>query len=438
MDLSNRPIKCNARSLCLCALTAMMLLSHTADASRINRYFANSVDFARSLHRYTSVDLDAAYYNPAGLVFGREGFGIELTNQATYLQTGFSDTELDRTSAGVAWASPTLNAAYRRGPFALSLFLGPVGGGVPRVEGRHPVFESNKQFVVDSANQMLFNGADIVKEIELSNSFLEARNTFIGGILGVSYRVADCLAVSVALKTIYYDGDIDLRSDYRLDFGRGLIDPQSFLVLADQSGHGFGAIGTVHLKPTHGVDLSIRYESLTSIETTTDVEEQTLEVIQDGGQGRGDVPALAGLGVRLDLPQMLGGRSIPLAVIMSASYVFNDGAEFGEFLGFDITGKLDPDWEAGLGLAFQISPALLLSAGYMFFNSGYNEDSLRLNRYALDAHFAGAGGAYRLTENFEMSAAVFAMIWDETEVPADNATIRQIAWIAGLDASYWF
>ena len=81
-------------------------------------------------------------------------------------------------------------------------------------------------------------------------------------------------------------------------------------------------------------------------------------------------------------------------------------------------------------------PSNLVS--YMFFNSGYNEDSLRLNRYALDAHFAGAGGAYMLTENFEMSAAVFAMIWDETEVPADNATIKQIAWIAGLDASYWF
>ena len=47
-------------------------------AGKINRYSGLSAEYSRSLNRYAATELDAAYYNPAGLVFGEKGFGFKV------------------------------------------------------------------------------------------------------------------------------------------------------------------------------------------------------------------------------------------------------------------------------------------------------------------------------------------------------------------------
>ena len=75
----------------------------------------------------------------------------------------------------------------------------------------------------------------------------------------------------------------------------------------------------------------------------------------------------------------------------SFGYVFNDDAEFGEFLGFDISEQIDAGWEIGLGIEYALDDQLLLSAGYLYIESGYNAQTLTVNRFTLDAPFVGAG-----------------------------------------------
>ena len=124
-------------------------------AAKVNRYSSLSADYCRSLNRYHATSLDAAYYNPAGLVFGREGTGVQLLNQFTYVEGRFTVTDpvareqlgqdgellwkTDVVDADIAPVSPMIMASYHRGDWAFSLATGIVGGGVARLEGNHPI-----------------------------------------------------------------------------------------------------------------------------------------------------------------------------------------------------------------------------------------------------------------------------------------------------------
>ena len=67
-----------------------------------------------------------------------------------------------------------------------------MGGGVTQVAGEHPVFDANGQFVVDSANERLAGYRP--SNVRLQNSFLEARNLYLGGLLTGAYRITSWLS----------------------------------------------------------------------------------------------------------------------------------------------------------------------------------------------------------------------------------------------------
>lgn len=415
---------------------ATVALPASAFAGKINRYTSVNAEYARSTHRFASTDVDAAYYNPAGVAFGAEGFALEVGNQATWL--GLTTSVPGRTSESSGWSlvSPTLMWSGRWGDWGTFGVVAPLGGGVVRAKSPHAIFDANKGFVLDSLAAMSFFADDVGWD----NAFLEARNLYIGAIAGVTWRPHARVAIALGAKALRYDGSLELRGDIILNPDSAPLQAEG-LVRADQQGMGYAAIVGVHLQPTDELHIGLRYESKTSIETTTDVDEQGVylgagplpgvELVADGATAQSDIPAMASLG----FSHAVGPR---VRVLGSFAWYFNRQASYGDFLGYDFTDEVDDDWETGLGVEVQTLPWLLTSAGYTYFHTGHNERSRTANRYGLNGHFVGFGGRAQWDASFDLTASCLLMLYEDGDSEIDDSTVGQSAVVFGLESTFRF
>ena len=102
----------------------------------INTNTNQSASWVRMLIRDASTDIDAVYYNPAGLSKLSDGFHISLNNQyITQSKTVTNDymylngTPVDFDGEVSAPIFPGVYAAFKTGKFVISAGFNPVGGG---------------------------------------------------------------------------------------------------------------------------------------------------------------------------------------------------------------------------------------------------------------------------------------------------------------------
>ncbi len=411
------------------ALLILTVFSAPVQAGKINRYTALSAEYGRSLHRYAAVELDAAFYNPAGLVFGKEGFGLKLINQSTYLDNTFTNANTSTTDGGFAWFAPGLMAAAHYGDFALHATLGAVAGGLTEFTAPHPVFDANKSFVLEQVNQVL--GVDVVDDATFDGATLEAGTLYLGLTFGLAYQICDELAVSVGGKYIDGRGRLKLAADFQLYIMDFRLLESSLGIEAEQTGSGVGMVFGVHARPLPGTDIALRWEPNTAVEMVTKVKEDTQSILVDGEKSRNDIPGTVSLGVG----QVIAPN---LRLLGSFAYFMNTDAQFGPLLGFDITGKLEDGWETGLGLEYQAADAWLLSAGHIYFDTGHTKESRTVNRFFLDGHFAGAGASYTAGDALRITTAFFGMFYNSATTELGAVELDQKALVWSLDVDYWF
>jgi long-chain fatty acid transport protein len=433
------------------------LLSCSLDtyaAGKINRYSGLSAEYARSLNRYAATELDAAYYNPAGLVFGREGFGLKVLNQSTFLKSRFTitdaealeqtghDGELQYTpevvSYNVVIPSPMLMASYNTGDLAFHLTTGILAGGVIELEGNHPVLLESANYVLGSINNRVQeeSGAqDFYSGVDFYDSTLSAGTYYGGLMMGGSYKVYDWLSVSLTGKFIYAWGKIGLKTDfqvYHVDLGWGdVLDGTDMIqVEADQTGYGFSGLASVHVRPLDGLDIAFKYETLTKIEMTTTPTVDTAGIITREPT-RSDMPAQFTAGVNYSiLPE--------LSVQLSFAWFFNSQAQIGELLGYDPSSELKDGWETGVSFEYQVNQDLLLSAGYLHLNTGYRQETRASNRFSMPGHFIGLGGAYQASEDMRLVVGLMAMLDEPGMNRGNNIELQVDAYILSIGLDYWF
>lgn len=113
-----------------------------------------SAMYIRMMARNASLQHDAAYYNPAGLVFTADGWKLSLNSQtvfqrrdidATYAPFAYSGSAVKRFEGkATAPVLPSIMASYKRGDWAFSGVFGVFGGGgkanfhqgLPQFEGQ--------------------------------------------------------------------------------------------------------------------------------------------------------------------------------------------------------------------------------------------------------------------------------------------------------------
>ena len=152
-----------------------------------------SAAWSRMLIRDASIEIDAVYFNPAGLVKLQDGFHISLSNQSIFQTQTITTTYPMNNNEFVgdirAPFFPSLYLAYKTGRWAFSAGVNIIGGGGgAEFEKGVPMME------VPMASLVPQLAATGVTGYSVDMSF-EGRSVYWGIQAGVSYAITDNISV---------------------------------------------------------------------------------------------------------------------------------------------------------------------------------------------------------------------------------------------------
>jgi len=174
-----------------------LLLVGFAFAGGIVTNTNQSADFIRMMNRNASTDIDAVYFNPAGLTSLNEGLHFYLSSQTIYqdrtimsdLPSLHSDTFKGETFAPVF---PNFYVAYKTGDLAIGAGFVPIGGGGSAVfDDGLPSFEGPMSLL---PSLLTANGIPTT-DYSLDVAF-DGSSTYLGGQAVVSYKINDYISVA--------------------------------------------------------------------------------------------------------------------------------------------------------------------------------------------------------------------------------------------------
>ncbi len=392
-----------------------------------------SVGYFRLLARNASLDIDAVYYNPAGLVKLSDGFHLALHNQTIWQdKTITNDFPMLNAHEYVGKIRvpffPNFYAVYKSGPLALSFGFGPNGGGgkADYATGL-PEFETGISGLPTMLSLMGLPTTKYSTDINFNGNSL-----YLGFQVNASYALSDMFSVAVGVRYISaentYSGAIAnvMVNPVFPAFGlTGQMIPAAQLfamigqpgyaalfanksVDVEQSGTGFTPILGFMATPMEGLVLTLRYEFNTKLELTNKTTQDDTKALYppsglfpDGAKTHNDIPALLALGVSYAIiPELRAHVSYTLTFDKNANW---DGRE-----------KLVDSnaYDLAFGLEFDLIKSLTISAGYMrtsyHFLPGYQTDM----SYALPATTIGAGLLWKMNDQFSVDLGLINVNYD--------------------------
>ncbi len=184
-------------------ICGVFLLLNTAFAGGILTNTNQSAQFVRMLSRNASIDLDAVYFNPAGLSQLQNGFYFGLSSQ-TIFQTRTINSEFP-TLHNSAYKGettvpvyPDAYAVYKLDKWAFSAGFGPnAGGGTAKYNTGLPSFEKLVSSIPASLKAQGIPTTDYSTAIKLEGSSI-----FWGTQLNVTYAINDIVSVSAGVRVV--------------------------------------------------------------------------------------------------------------------------------------------------------------------------------------------------------------------------------------------
>ncbi|MBU1338943.1 MAG: hypothetical protein KKD56_07750, partial [Acidobacteria bacterium] len=174
---------------------------------------------------------------------------------------------------------------------------------------------------------------------------------------------------------------------------------------AAQTGSAFTPILSLCLTPMDGMVIAARYEFNTKLELTNDTVIDPTGMFPDGAKTRADIPAILGFGIEYSV--------MPTLRFMGAFNTYFDkqadwnGAEaFVDSNSYDIA----------VGAEYDISRAILISAGYMRtvvgVGAGYQSDF----SHALSSSSIAFGGQVKILPRLDFDLGVIFVTYDEDSI----------------------
>ena len=256
------------RKLIISAVIALCSNSVFAGGLMTNTNY--HIAFDRMFARGASMEIDAAYSNPAGLAWGHEGFQLSLNFQKPWqhrdIETSipnFLGSNFEKKYNGVASAPivPALFASYKKDRWVLSTMIGIVGsGGFVKYDDGVPMFEVPIRAML--AQSKLMPG------MYDYDAQMKGKQYIYGAQLNFTYRITDNFAAAVGLRANYYDG-------YNRGFVSATTQGVDLINLnLDCIQRGFGVAPIFSFDYHNGpLTVAARYEFRTKIETKNDTKE---------------------------------------------------------------------------------------------------------------------------------------------------------------------
>ena len=406
--------------------------------------FNQSALYLRLLSRNASTNLDAVYYNPAGLAYLKDGFHIALHNQTiTQEKTVINNHILLKNSKYTGDYSkyigevnvpffPNFYAVYKKGALALSFGFGPnAGGGSAKYDRGLPSFETQIASI-----PALLTGMGLPTTKYAADIVFNGSSIFFGFQANVSYAFSDMVSGALGFRYIYavntYEGHI---KDIMINPLHPLINPTGQMISAptffttigqpvyaaatapmavdaEQTGSGFTPIFSLHLRPVEGLNISAKYEFNTKLEltnkTTKDINPP---MFPDGLKLRSDIPAILSFGVEYALmPQ--------LRASVSFNYTFDKNARWEERDAKGIISnradEVDSNsYDLGIGIEYDVTKSISVSAGYLRTKYGLSADYYEDSSFELSSHTFGLGGRLRVGEKLDIDVGGFLVNYQD-------------------------
>jgi len=159
--------------------------------------------YMRTLNRNASTDIDAAYYNPAGLTRLEDGLHLSLSNQSIFMTRTvtndypyFNEGKFEGTVNAPLF--PNLYLAYKTGKLAFSAGFEPIGGGgSANFEKGVPSFEMP---VCDLVPGLQAQGQPVTAyDIDVA---FEGSSIYYGAQANISYKINDMISVGVGARYV--------------------------------------------------------------------------------------------------------------------------------------------------------------------------------------------------------------------------------------------
>lgn len=387
-----------------------------------------SAIFLRLLARGASTQIDAVYYNPAGLTQLENGFHFSLHNQSIYqekiVNNGFPLLNNPEYVGDVdVPIFPSAFLAYKKDKLAVSFGFGiNGGGGTADFKTGLPSFETSI-----ASLPALINGFGIPTSAYSADIAFEGKSIFYGVQFNISYAVSDAVAVAAGLRYIIaqntYEGSI---KNIMVNPAHPLINPTAQLISAvqfftaaglpayadqvadknvdvEQTGTGFTPILSLHLQPIETLHIGIRYEFNTALELENATAQDDTGMFPDGVKFRNDIPAILAFGLEYSvLPE--------LRAHVSASYYFDKSADWDGSEDFVDSNTYD----FAIGLEYDVADWLLLSAGYLRTQIGVDDEYQSDISHELSSNTYGCGGRLILG-NLDIDLGIFTVDYQDAE-----------------------
>lgn len=190
----------------LIVLTAIVLCSNLVFAGGILTNGNQSAQYIRMLSRNASTDVDAVYYNPAGLMKMDNGFFLSMQSQSLFqtktVESGFpllhSSTFEGTLTAPVF---PSAFAVYKKDRFAFSLGFGPnSGGGSVEFAKGIPYFEKDISTLVPKLAGLSKLGKNVSDyKVDI---YFKGESVYWGIQGGISYKVNEVFSVYGGMRYV--------------------------------------------------------------------------------------------------------------------------------------------------------------------------------------------------------------------------------------------
>ncbi|NQU34151.1 MAG: outer membrane protein transport protein [Bacteroidetes bacterium] len=346
-----------------------------------------SAAWSRMLSRGASVEIDAVYFNPAGLTKLGDGFHISLSSQSIFQTQTITSTfptlnEEKYTGTISAPVFPSVYLAYKTGKFVFSFgFLAIGGGGGAAFDKGVPMMEVPIAALVPTFGQMGVTGYSVDMEFN-------GTSVYWGLQAGVSYEINDHVSVFAGARYIMakntYKGHI---KDIELKFGD---DPANDLRADKFMGDNGTALGNIATAMDQLVDSplgALTFDQAIAA-TAGDPATQALLIGLKGGleqlghTGAGDFTVTQGQGVyRATSNQFFAGAVLMgdqegditqtgngITPIIGANLSFfedqlNIGLKYEFKTKMDLTNKVDPNRGFAIGMNPDGTPIYMFPDG---------------------------------------------------------------------------
>lgn len=437
------------KTVCLLGILALLASSATAGILTNNN---QSATFIRLLSRNASLDVDAVYYNPAGLVKLSDGFHLSLHNQIITqdkkILNGFPLLN-DPNYLGEVRVPffPNLYAVYKKGNLAISFGVGPnAGGGTADFKTGLPSFE-----IPFSTLPVLISNMGVpTTDYDVDIAF-KGESVFMGYQLNFSYALSPSLALGVGARLIAatnkYEGSI---TNVMINPNGTWVSAYAFFMSVGQTGYaamvadkqvdvkqtgtGFTPILSLNFTPSESLAFSLKYEFNTKLELTNKTTVDDTGMFPDGEKFRNDIPAILSAGLRYAFTPAF--RSY-----LSFSYYFDRSANWE---GAEALVNKN-SYELGAGLEYDLSRLVTLSAGYLrtqFDLAPEYQDDIN---HELSSDTIGGGLKLNLTNRLSLELGAIYVFYKKYEkqdsvypFPAYPVTFNRSTWDAAVGINYRF